>query len=201
MSASRPAAIARQPASCGGVGAAKRARNHSATSGSNPMSCMRGVHPTSASGHAHLAARSPGASRRALSTACLNASAREDGGDRAQQMSSQKVIAKRRAGMRGQISVYGRVGSTGRSLYESRTARSMLRCTDMRQSFARIAPAHVIPSAYPWAQTPLAALAGELAAISERDEVVPAVLRAAVRLLHAEVAALSLYDAHGRPPP
>jgi len=75
----------------------------------------------------------------------------------------------------------------------------MLRCTDMRQSFARIAPAHVIPSAYPWAQTPLAALAGELAAISERDEVVPAVLRAAVRLLHAEVAALSLYDAHGRP--
>src|SRR5438552_17979505 len=75
----------------------------------------------------------------------------------------------------------------------------MLRCTGMCRSVARIAQAHVIPSAYAGAQTPLAALAGELAAMSERDEVVPAVLRAAVRLLHAEVAALSLYDAHGRP--
>jgi transcriptional regulator with GAF, ATPase, and Fis domain len=69
----------------------------------------------------------------------------------------------------------------------------------MRQILPRSTPGRFGTWAYPWAQTSLAALAAELATVREREQVVPTILQAALRLLHAEAAALSLYDHHHNP--
>jgi GAF domain-containing protein len=51
-----------------------------------------------------------------------------------------------------------------------------------------------VAAPHPWAQSPLASLRAELAAVTPREQALQHILQYSLRLLHAEIAAMSLYD-------
>jgi GAF domain-containing protein len=56
---------------------------------------------------------------------------------------------------------------------------------------------HFIPTAYGAAWAPLGTLTADFARVRRSEELLPHILQASLRLLHGDVAALSLYDPHG----